>query len=113
MANEILKIEKELRDIMNTYQSELDGLEKDKTSAKRQLDKTMEVLKEKDYELASLNKDIVRKDKEIKELNRRLETQEREHRRNQEKQRKDIEDVHAELEMKNNEFKKIKVQLER
>ena len=67
MANEILKIEKELRNIMNTYQSELDGLEKDKTSAKRQLDKTMEVLKEKDYELVGLNKNIVRKDEEIKE----------------------------------------------
>ena len=57
---------------MNTYQSELDGLEKDKISVKRQLDKTMEVLKEKDYESAGLNKDIVRKDKEIKELHRRL-----------------------------------------
>ena len=57
---------------MNTYQSELDELEKDKISAKRQLDQTMEVLKEKDYESAGLNKDIVRKDKEIKELHRRL-----------------------------------------
>ena len=48
---------------MNTYQSELDGLEKDKNQKERHLEKTLQTLKEKDNQIDLLNKEVIKKDK--------------------------------------------------
>jgi chromosome segregation ATPase len=98
---------------MKTYQGELDDLNKDKLSLSRQLDQHNSTSKETEQRIEMLNKDIARKNKQIKEMTTKLEEQVLGLDKLKDKHRKDLGDLMSELEIKKDEHQKAKSQMEK
>lgn len=63
---ELIKLEKQIREIMVSYQQELDELNRDKIALAKQIDSYQSYAKESELKFEVLNKEVVRRNRQIK-----------------------------------------------